>query len=152
MLSIILYLLLQRSFFPFTKPFRASFSSQFLLSQRPSQFIFLFFISSSIILPSPALSRITAYFSVHFTCSILLHIHISNASSRFLLIRWCVQVSAPYYTTLHSNHFTSLLLSYFSKGPQKVLLFLLKASFAIAILCFTSWQQFMLLLILHHKY
>ena len=47
---------------------------------------------------------------------------------------------------------TSVLLRYFSKGPQKMLLFLLKTSFAIAILCFISWQQFKLLLILHLKY
>ena len=45
MLSIIWYLLLPRTFFPFTIPSRASFSRQFLLSQWPSQFIFLFFIS-----------------------------------------------------------------------------------------------------------
>ena len=43
----------------------------------PSQFL-LFFISSIIILPSPTLSNTTAFFilSVHFTRSILLHIHI----------------------------------------------------------------------------
>ena len=53
---------------------------------------------------------------------------------------------------LYTKHFTSLFHSSFSKGLQKMLLFLLKASFAIAIFCFTSWQQFRLLLILHPKY
>ena len=139
---IIWYLLLPRTFFPFTIPSRASFSRQFLLSQWPSQFLFLFFVSSSIILPSPTLSSSTAFFtlSVHFTRSILLHTHISNASSCFYSFRRSVQVSAPYNTTFHTKHFTSLFLSSFSKGPQKMLLSLLKASFAIAIFCFTSWQ------------
>ena len=38
-------------------------SRHFLLSQCPSQFLFLFHISSSIILPSPTLSSTTDYFS-----------------------------------------------------------------------------------------
>ena len=46
MLSIIWYILLPQTFFPFTIPSRASFSRQFLLSQWPSQFLFLFLISS----------------------------------------------------------------------------------------------------------
>ena len=121
---------------------RASFSRQFLLSKWRSQFLFLFFVSSSILLPSPTFSSETAFFilSVHFTRSILLHTHISNASSCFCSFRRSVQVSAPYNTTLHTKHFNSLFHSSFSKGPQKMLLFLLKSSFAIAILCFTSWQ------------
>ena len=140
MLSVIWYLLLPRTFFPFTIPSRASFSRQFLLSQFPSQFLFLFFISSSIILPSPTLPSTTAFFilSIHFTRSILLHIHISNASSRLCLFFHSDQVSAPYNTTLHTEHFTSLFRSSFSKGPQKMLVILLKASFAIFTLCFTS--------------
>ena len=133
---------------------RVSFSKQFLLSQWPSQFLFLFLISSSIILPSPTLSSTTAFFilPVHFTISILLYTHISNASSCFCSFRRSVHVSAPYNTTLHTKHLTSLFRSSFSKVPQETLLFLLKASFAITILCFTSWQQFMLLLILHPSY
>ena len=39
-----------------------------------------------------------------------------------------VQVSAQYNATLHTKHITSLFLS-FSKGPQKMLFFLLKAIF-----------------------
>ena len=105
--------------------------------------------SSSIILPSPTLSSTTIFFilSVHFICSISFHIHILNASSHFCSFHRSVQISAPYNATLHTKHFNSLFLSSFSKGPQKMLLFLLKASFAITILCFTYWQQFMLLLI-----
>ena len=47
---------------------RWSFSRQCLLSQWPSQFLFLFFIISSVILPSTTLSSTTAFFilSVHF--------------------------------------------------------------------------------------
>ena len=40
-------------------------------------------------------------FSVHFTRSILLHIHISNASSRFCSFRRSVQVSVLYNAILH---------------------------------------------------
>ena len=76
--------------------------------------LFFFFISSSIILPSPTLSSTTAFFilSVHFTCSMLLHIHVSNASSHFCSLRQCVQVSAPYNATLHKS------LSSSSNGPR----------------------------------
>ena len=76
--------------------------------------------------------------SVHFTRSVLLRIHISNASRCFCSFSRSVQVSAPYNATLHAKQFTSLFLSSFSKLPQKTLLFLLKTSFVIAILCFTS--------------
>ena len=110
MLSIIWYLLLPRTFFLFTMPSRASFSRQFLLSQCPSQFLFLFLISYSIILPSPTLSSTTAFFilSVHFTCSIFLH---TQSQMRGL------------------KHFTSFFLSYFSKGPQKILSIPVKSFF-----------------------
>ena len=130
MLSIIRYLLLPRTFFPFTIPSRAFFSRQFLLIQWPSQFLFLFLISYSIILPSPTLSSTTAFlnFSVHFTRSILLHSHISSASSCFCSFRRSVQVSAPYNTTLHTKRFTSLFHSSFSKGLQKMLLLPLLSS------------------------
>ena len=62
MLSIIWYLLLPQTFFQFIIPSRASFSRQFFLSQWPSQFLFLFLISCSIILPSPTRSSTTAFF------------------------------------------------------------------------------------------
>ena len=76
----------------------------------------------------------------------------SISTSQMLPVVFCtIQVSAPYNTTLYTNYFSSFFLSSFSKGLQKMLLFLLKASFAIAILSFTSWQ-FRLLLILHPKY
>ena len=61
-----------------------------------------------------------------------------------------VSKSLHHTMPLHTKHLTSLFLSSFSKDLQKMLLFLLKASFAIAILCLTSWQQ--LLLILHPMY
>ena len=111
-----------RTFFPITIHSKASFSRQFLLSQRPSQFLFLFFIIFSIILPSPTLSSTTAFLilSVHFTRSILFHVHISNASSRFCTFRRSVQVSTSYNATLHTRHFTSYFLSSFSKSPRGV--------------------------------
>ena len=91
---------------------------QFLPSQWPSHFI-----SSSIILPSPTLFSTTAFFILFYT--IIHHIHISSASTRFCSFRCSVQVSAPYNATLHSKHLTGLFPS----------------SFVIAILCFTSFQH-----------
>ena len=117
------------------------------------------FFSSSVSVPAllfllPFFAAQLHFFilSVHITCSILLHIHISNASSHFCSFCCRVQVSALYNTTLHTKHFANLFLGSFYKDPQEMLLFLLKASFAAAILSFTSWQQIMLLLILHPKY
>ena len=88
------------------------FSRQFHVSQGSSQFIFLFFISYSIILPSPTVSTTTAF----LFCLSILHAPffsistISNACSRFCSFRRRVQVSAPYNATLHTKHFTSLYL------------------------------------------
>ena len=89
----------------------------FLLLLFPAQLKFLFFCP---------------FYTLHF-----LHIHISNASSRF---SHSVLMSTLYHITLHSTQSTSLAssLGLFSKGPQKMILFLLKA---IAILCFSSWQH-----------
>ena len=123
--SIIWYLLLPRTFFPFTNPSRTSCSRQFLIRQWTNQFLFLFLISSSIILPSPTLSSTTALFilSVYFTRSILLHTHISNSFNCFCSFRRSFQVSAPYSTKLHTKRFTNLFRSSFSRGPQKMHLF-----------------------------
>ena len=48
----IIWFLFCLELYSFTIPSSASFSRQFLLSQWPSQFLFLFFTSSTIILPS----------------------------------------------------------------------------------------------------
>ena len=71
---IIWYLLLPRTFFPFTDPSRASLAGSSFLASGPVNFFIL---------------------SVHFIRSIFLHIHTSNASSRFCSFRRSVQVSAP---------------------------------------------------------
>ena len=72
---------------------------------------------------SPTLSSTTAFFilSVHFTLSILLHNHISNASTRFCSFRRSVQVSA-----LHTKHFTSLF-----QGSAKNASFSVKSFFCL---------------------
>ena len=69
----------------------------------------------------------------YFIRFILLHIRISNASSPFCSFPCSVHVSAPYNATLHTKHFTSLFLISVSLGWQKMLVLLLKATFAIAI-------------------
>ena len=43
-----------------------------------------------------------------------------------------------YNAIRHTKHFTSFFVSYFSKGPQKILFFVLKASFSIALLLDSS--------------
>ena len=100
---------------------RAPFSRQFLLSQRSSQFLVLFFISSSIILPSSVHSSTTAFFnsSVHFARPMLLHIHISNASSRFCSFRCSAQVSAPYNATTPHKALHECLLQFFFHGSAE---------------------------------
>ena len=77
---------------PVYLPSRASFSRQVLLSSGPVNFFSSSFSSSTI-----------AFFilSVYFTRSILLHMHIPNAFSRFCSFRHSVLVSAPYNATLH---------------------------------------------------
>ena len=123
MLSNIWYLLLPRKFFPFTIPCRASFYRRFLLSQWPSKFLFLFFISSSIILLSPTLPSIAAFL---FCLSILHAPSFSISTSQMFPVVFAhyIVVSAPYNATLHTKHFSNLLLNIFSKSPQKMLLFL----------------------------
>ena len=61
-LFIIRYFLLPRTFFSFTIPSRASFSRQFFLASGPDNFIFLFFISSSIIFPYSTISCTTSFY------------------------------------------------------------------------------------------
>ena len=100
----------------------------------------LFFISFSIILPFPTVSSTASclFCLSIFTRPILLHIHISNASSHLCSFRRSIQFSAPYNATLNAKHFTSIFHISFSKGAWKMILLLLNVSFAIAILCFTS--------------
>ena len=121
-LSIIWYILLPRTFFPFTIPSRASFSRQFLLSQWPSQFLSIFFISFSILLPSPTLSSTTALFLFCLSIlqrSIFLHVHIWNASSRFCSFCNSVLTSALCNATLHTRYFTSPFRSFFFQGSAE---------------------------------
>ena len=73
------------NFLPFTIPSRASVSRQFLLSHWPRQFLFLFFISSSIILPSHTISSTTAFV---FCLSILYAPYFSiSVSEMFILCK-----------------------------------------------------------------
>ena len=136
---MIQYLLLPRTFFPFSIPSRASFSRHFLVSQRLSQFLFLFFINFSFIRLSPTLSSTPDLFilSVHFRRSTL---SISTSQMLPVVFAQSVIVSKSLdHKTLHSRGSTSLASSLvLFRGPQQMLLFLLKASFAITILCFTS--------------
>ena len=70
MLSIIWYLLLPRTFFPFTIPSRASFSRQFLLSQWPSQFRFLLSLAALFFLLPLSLAEL------HFLFFLFIYIYI----------------------------------------------------------------------------
>ena len=108
-----------------------SAGSSFLLASDPANFF-----SSSLSVPTLFFLLPLFLAQLHFLfClsilharSLLLHTHISNASSCFCSFWHSVQVSAPYNTTLHTKHFTSLFRSSFSKGPQKMLLLPLLSS------------------------
>ena len=125
MLSIIWYLLLPRTYFPFIIPSRASYSKRSFLASDPVNF-------SPYSLSVPALFFLLPLFlaQLHFLfwLSILHAPSISNASNRFCSFRRNVQVSAPLNAILYTKHFTSVFLFSFSKGPQKMLLFLFKVS------------------------
>ena len=108
MLYIIWYLVLPRTFFAFTIPYRMSFSRQILLRNWPSQFIFLSFISSSSILPSLTLSSTNTFFL--FWLSILHAPSFSIAASEMLPVVFAHSVpvsNSLYHTTLHSTQRTS---------------------------------------------
>ena len=118
-------------------------SAPYNASLHTKHFTSLFLSSLSV----PALFYLLLLFleQMHFLfCLFILHAPpFSISASQMLPVVFCsfrrsVQVSAPYNASLHTKHFGSLFLTSFSKVPQKMLLFLLKGSFAIAILCFTS--------------
>ena len=111
MLSIFWYLLLLWTFFPFTILSRTSFSRQFLLSQWPSHFLFLF-------LSIPALFFILPFFlaQLHFLfCLSILHSSsFSIPSSQMIPVVFAhsVVVSRSLrHTTLHSTQNTSVVSS-----------------------------------------
>ena len=108
------------NFLPFTNPSRASFSRQFLLSQWPSQFIFLFFlISSSIIIPSPTISSTTAFV---FCLSILYAPYFSISTSEMLPVVFAHSVvvsKSLHHMTLHSTQSTSLPYFSFPRACRK---------------------------------
>ena len=126
-----------------------------LLASGPANFFF-----SSLLVPALFFFLPLFLEQLHF----LFYLSILHASSFTIPISQMPVVFAHsvivskslYHTTPHSAQSTSLKFSlfrsYFPKGPQKMLLLPLKASFTSAILCFTCWQQFMLVLILHPKY
>ena len=99
------------NFLPFTIPSRASFSKQLLLSQWTSQLLFLFSISSSIILPSHTLSSTTAFL---FCLSILHAPSFSISASecfQSFFAHSVVESKSLHHTTLHSTEGTSLASS-----------------------------------------
>ena len=67
-----------------------------------------------------------------------LHNHTFNASTQLISSCSNVHVSHPYNTTGHTNTFTILVFNYLLNPFVKSSFFLLNASFAIAILVFTS--------------
>src|SRR6218665_3843099 len=94
---------------------------------------FLVFIVRMRDLSSPIVSNISSFVlcSVQLTFSILLQVHISKASSRFISSFLIVHVSAPYSTTLHIGVFIirifNVCLLFLSKvlSSLRMLLFLL---------------------------
>lgn len=88
-----------------------------LLIQCSSQFHFLVLITFNICLSSPTLLNTSSFLTLfaHFFRSILLHIHISKASSYFLGIH----DSAPYTAILRVKHITSFFHISVAKRPHR---------------------------------
>ena len=113
-----LYLLISSSaanLLPVYQSSNSILQQQFLLSQWPSQCIFLFFISSSIILRSPTLSSTTAFLS---PLTILHAPSFSISTSQMLPVVFSHSVVAfksLHHTTLHSTQSTSLSSSWISR-------------------------------------
>src|SRR4029077_7992505 len=96
--------------------------------------------STSLHLPRPVLLHLYS-FSCQLTCSILLHAHISKAFHLSTTSFFIVHVSQPYNATGHTNVLTILFFKSFFRPCVKSSFDLLKDSFAIAILAFTSSTQ-----------
>ena len=128
------------SFLPFIIPSRSSFSRHFLFSQCPSQFLFLFFISSSIILPSPTLSSTTAFL---FCMSILHTPSFSISTSQMLPVVFAHSVVVfkfLHHTTLHSTKSTPQVSSFssFFQGSAENASLSVKSFFCCPLLYFLT--------------
>ena len=91
------------TFFSFTISSSISLEGSFFLTSGPAIIFFSYQIQHY---SFSTLSNTASFLSVHFTCSILLHIRISYVSSHFFSLHPNVQVCAP-----HSTHSTSLVSS-----------------------------------------
>jgi len=114
--SFLVFLLF--SFFPSILPSHTAHRSESLLSTCPTQFFCVSFVVCINILFSFTISCSSTFVlcSVHFTFIILLHSHISNASSRFI---------SPSSEDIFFSRFFSLSSSF----PCRSSLLLLQASF-----------------------
>src|SRR6476619_7826097 len=98
--------------FPSILPSITSLSDPSPLRMCPTQFFFLFLIKFIKCLSSSTLCKTSSFvtLSVQLIFSILLHNHISNASSLLISSFLSVQVSAPYNNVVHINVFTIFFL------------------------------------------
>ena len=91
------------------------------------------FFSSSLSVPALFFLRTLPSTTAFLFCLSVLHATSVSTSQMLPVVlahfRRRVQVSAPYNATFHTKHFASLVFSSFSKGPQKMLLSLLKSFF-----------------------
>src|SRR3989442_489693 len=137
---IITFLGLPARFFPFTLPSITSLNKSSPLNTCSIQFFCRCLIVLIRYLSSLTLANTSSLciLSLQVIFSNPLHNHTSNASN--LLISSCsnVHVSHPYNTTGHTSTFTILFFNVILSPFVKSSFLLLNASFAIAILTFTS--------------
>src|SRR5579864_3160914 len=130
-------------FFPTILPSITSFNNLFPRTTYPIQFFFRFTIACTKHLPSPTAASTSTFvfLSCQLTFPILLHTHISKAFSLSTTSLFIVHVPQPYNATDHTNVLTIRLFKSFFKPFVRSSFELLKATFAIAILAFTSSTQ-----------
>src|SRR5688572_17891932 len=135
--SVIPILGLPFGLFPNILSSSTSLSSPFPLNTCPIQFFFLSRIIFTRHLFCPTIDNTSSFFilSCQHTLSSLLQIHISRASNLSISALRSVHVSHPYNTT---STFTSLVFNAHVNSFVRSSFLLLNASFASAILVFTS--------------
>src|SRR5688572_16077929 len=133
-------IILSFGLFPNNLPSSTSLSSPFPLNTCPIQFFFLSRIVFTRHLFCPTIDNTSSFFilSCQHNLSSLLQSHISRASNLSISALRSVHVSHPYNTTGHTSTFTSLVFNILLSPFVKSFFLLLNASFASAILVFTS--------------
>src|SRR5579864_2997514 len=130
-------------FFPTILPSNTSFNKLFPHTTCPIQFFFRITIACTKHLSSPTVASTSSFvfLSCQLTFSIHLHTHISEVFNLSTTSFFIVHISQPYNATGHTNVLTILFFKSFFRPFVKSSSDLLKDTFVILILAFTSSIQ-----------